>query len=191
MSERAFLKRGLLSREDVRLWAHVASQVAPMPGRRPPAVDEPPAPPKRTTESKTASSLPFLPPWSPPPQKAPALPPLAPLERQLRQRVSRGRQPVDGVIDLHGMRQAEAHNALIAFIRRAHHAGAALVIVVTGKGAAGLESERGVLKRLVPHWLADPSMRRMVVGFEAAARGHGGEGALYVRIRKARDPARP
>jgi DNA-nicking Smr family endonuclease len=125
--------------------------------------------------------MPAITPVTPAPIK-----PLAPIERRLRQRVGRGQSPVDGVLDLHGMRQDEAHRALLSFIRRKHHDGATLVIVVTGKGG-GLSpagDERGVLRRLVPHWLADPGVRGCVMGFETAARGHGGEGALYVRIRK-------
>ena len=179
-------KRGVLSRDDARLWAHVARQVTPLPGRRPPEPEEtetppaapPPEPPRR---------LPTLPPWSPPPQAQPALPPLAPLERRMRQRVSRGLKPVDGLIDLHGMRQSEAHSALLAFIHRAQGSGASLVVIVTGKGAPGANPERGVLRRLVPHWLADPALRRSIVGFEPAGAGHGGEGALYVRIRRPRE----
>ena len=46
---------------------------------------------------------------------------------------------------------------------------------------------RSVLRRLVPHWLAEPGLRGLVLGFEQAARGHGGGGALYVRIRRARE----
>jgi len=44
---------------------------------------------------------------------------------------------------------------------------------------------RGVLRRQVPLWLALPELRRYVIGFEDAHVGHGGEGALYVRVRRA------
>jgi DNA-nicking Smr family endonuclease len=116
------------------------------------------------------------------------LKPLAPIERRLRQRVTRGQSPIDGVLDLHGMRQDEAHRALLGFVQRKHHDGAALVMIITGKGTTSYgDSERGVLKRLVPHWLADPGLRRCVIGFEDAAHHHGGTGALYVRIRRARE----
>jgi DNA-nicking Smr family endonuclease len=112
------------------------------------------------------------------------------LERRTRQRLARGQQAIDGAIDLHGLRQAEAHRALLAFLHQAHHAGWQIVIVITGKGGGGPgpdgEVERGVLRRMVPHWLADPGLRRIVLGFEEAARGHGGQGALYVRIRRLR-----
>lgn len=181
-------KRGVLSRDDARLWAHVARQVTPLPGRHLPEPEEmetPPAP--APAPAPPARRLPVLPPWSPPPQVHHGVPPLAPLERRMRQRVSRGLKPVDGAIDLHGLRQGEAHAALLAFIHRAQASGASLVVVVTGKGAPGLDPERGVLRRLVPHWLADPSVRRLVVGFETAGAGHGGDGALYVRIRRQRE----
>lgn len=116
------------------------------------------------------------------------MPPLAPLDRRARRDVARGLQPLDGRIDLHGLRQAEAHRALLDFLYAMHHRGAKLTLVITGKGG-GLDArgeERGVLRRLVPHWLADPALRGIVLGYEASAPGHGGEGALYVRLRRAR-----
>ena len=58
---------------------------------------------------------------------------------------------------------------------------------ITGKGNAdSMESERGVLRRQVPQWLSMPELRSLVVGFEEAHVGHGGEGALYVRVRRSR-----
>jgi DNA-nicking Smr family endonuclease len=62
------------------------------------------------------------------------------------------------------------------------------VLVITGKGKRGEgdERERGVLRRQVPHWLAQPEFRDLVIGFEDAHVAHGGEGALYVRVRRQR-----
>src|SRR5947209_8130862 len=116
-----------------------------------------------------------------------APPPLALLSRREKSRLSRGRQEIDARIDLHGMTQTRAHRALLAFLRRAHADGAGFVLVITGKGrATAPESERGILRRQVPLWLALPEFRAVVVGFEEAHIGHGGGGALYVRIRRAR-----
>ena len=84
------------------------------------------------------------------------------------------------------MTQTRAHRALFGFLQRAHHDGLTFVLVITGKGKMGAESERGVLRRQVPQWLGLPEFRSLVVGFEEAHIGHGGEGALYVRVRRAR-----
>jgi DNA-nicking Smr family endonuclease len=115
---------------------------------------------------------------------------MAPVERKTLQALRRGRKDVDSVIDLHGMRQEEAHFALLSFLHRAQGSGHALVLVITGKGGAavsnGLFEERGVLRRMVPHWLRLPDLRHLVIGFEEASPQHGGSGALYVRLRRRR-----
>ena len=108
---------------------------------------------------------------------------MAPLDRRLKKRVARGREPIDGRIDLHGLTQAEAHGALLRFLRTASGRDARLVLVITGKGRDGA-GERGVLRRQVPQWLGLPEFRALVVGFEDAHIAHGGEGALYVRVRR-------
>jgi DNA-nicking Smr family endonuclease len=174
-------RRAQLSDEELALWAHVVASVKPMPGRKVPKLEKPPAPAVEVKPTGVFAGLAAKP--SPPP----ALKPLVPLERRMRQRVTRGRAPIDGIIDLHGMRQDEAHRALLNFIHRKHHDGAAVVIVVTGKGGGDPTQERGVLRRMVPHWLADPNMRSYVLGYEEAAQHHGGGGALYVRIRRSRE----
>ena len=116
---------------------------------------------------------------------APPQPSLAPLGRRERSRLSRGKQQIDARLDLHGMTLSHAHHALFAFLQRANGDGLAFVLVITGKGrAAGGESGRGVLRRQVPLWLSMPEFRSLVLGFEEAHIGHGGEGALYVRVRR-------
>jgi DNA-nicking Smr family endonuclease len=108
----------------------------------------------------------------------------------MRARMARGSLAIDARIDLHGLTQAAAHRRLIKFLGEAQAAGAKLVLVITGKGRPDdrplMGEERGVLKRLVPIWLGAEEMRTLVVGYETAGRGHGGEGALYVRVRSRR-----
>ena len=123
---------------------------------------------------------------SPQPAPAkPAPPPLAPLGRRMRTRVARGKEAIDARIDLHGLTQAQAHSALLHFLRNAQARDARLLLVITGKGGRG-DGERGVLRRQVPQWLGLPEFRAFVVGFEDAHIAHGGEGALYVRVRRTR-----
>jgi DNA-nicking Smr family endonuclease len=115
------------------------------------------------------------------------VPTLAPIDRRTKQRLARGTATIDARIDLHGMTQEAAHAALLRFLRNAQAAGARFALVITGKGARREDDgKRGVLKRQVPLWLTGPELRDYVVGFEAAHAGHGGEGALYVRVRRAR-----
>src|SRR5262249_39560066 len=111
---------------------------------------------------------------------------LEPFDRRLKQRLVRGTESIDARIDLHGKTQSEAHAALISFLRKAQSDGAKFVLVITGKGGGARDdwSERGVLKRQVPQWLKLPEFRSYVLGFEDAHMGHGGAGALYVRIRR-------
>jgi DNA-nicking Smr family endonuclease len=179
-------KRGL-SEEERALWESVAKQIKPL--RKKPRLAKAqveaesqvpaaakPAPPARSAVPVRAT---------PPPK--PQAPPLAPLGRRERSQLSRGKKEIDARIDLHGMTQTRAHRALFGFLQRAHGEGLTFVLVITGKGkVGGPESERGVLRRQVPQWLGLPEFRSLVVGFEEAHIGHGGEGALYVRVRRAR-----
>jgi DNA-nicking Smr family endonuclease len=101
----------------------------------------------------------------------------------MKRGVVRGKQAIDARLDLHGLTQSEAHGALLRFLHNAQARDARLVLVITGKGRGG---EPGVLRRQVPQWLGLPELRSLVVGFEDAGARHGGEGALYVRLRRAR-----
>jgi DNA-nicking Smr family endonuclease len=176
-----------LTTDERRLWAQVARSVAPLCGRAYPEEPEPAAVTPPATPEAPAQA-----PSRRPAAVRPGPPPLAPLERRTLVALRRGNRRTDAVIDLHGMRQAEAHAALLAFLRRSQAREHTLVLVITGKGApeAGgfFAEERGVLRRVVPHWLRLPEARPFVLGFEEAAPHHGGAGALYVRLRRRRGP---
>ena len=177
-------RRGL-SEEDRELWDLIAKQVKPLRKHRVPKLHAAP----RTEPSVAATvAKPALSPRplaaAPAPRSSRPMPPLAPLGKRERTKLSRGRSEIEARLDLHGMTQMRAHRALTGFLHRAHHEGLTFVLVITGKGRSGGES--GVLRRQVPEWLSLPEFRAFVVGFEEAAIGHGGEGALYVRIRRAR-----
>ena len=176
--------------EEARLWAVVAQTVRPHPGRAAPTVSAPPhapapapavakAPPGKRVKPPTASTAP-----PPPPVKAAAPPrPVAEPERiepNRKRRISREREALGGRLDLHGMTQDRARQALHGFIARAHDDGARAVLIITGKGVQG----DGVLRRRVPDWLGEPPSRARVAGYSLAERHHGGEGALYVALKR-------
>jgi DNA-nicking Smr family endonuclease len=175
-----------LSEEERALWESVAKQAKPL--RKKPRGTEAPTGRMDVETPIAKSGAPKPPPLAQLRQAPkPEAPPLAPLGRRERSQLSRGRKEIEARLDLHGMTQARAHRALSSFLHRAHRDGLTFVLVITGKGRTrGEESERGILRRQVPHWLSLPEFRSLVVGFEEAHIGHGGEGALYVRIRRSK-----
>lgn len=90
---------------------------------------------------------------------------------------------IEATLDLHGLIQAEAHRALGAFLHGSRSAGKRTVLVITGKGGVK-DSERGVLRDAVPRWLNEGPNRRMIKAFSFAAPKDGGEGALYVLLKR-------
>jgi DNA-nicking Smr family endonuclease len=143
------------------------------------------------------------------PRRVPQPPPPAEFDRRSLRQVAAGKVPIDDVLDLHGLHQAAAYARLRAFLVSSQARRLRMVLVITGKGGwtgaggrplAGEQysfrepggqgsdpATRGVLRRSVPLWLEEPELRAVVVGYSAAGARHGGDGALYVRLRKARD----
>jgi DNA-nicking Smr family endonuclease len=178
--------------EELQLWAKVAATVRPSAGRKPPKPPPDPAvasePVIATTAVKSPPKFPGKPtkpgPPSPPtgqiarpPPKAPAPP--GPIEPRRKRRIVR-EQELGPTLDLHGLDQDRARAALSAFLRRSSEDGWRAVLVITGKGSLG----DGILRRMTPEWLADPSLRDIVAGVSEAHRGHGGWGALYVALKR-------
>ncbi|HZP74560.1 MAG TPA: Smr/MutS family protein [Pseudolabrys sp.] len=168
-------RRGVTD-DERHLWKTVTKAVAPLRPPRREQADMPAVPPVPRPKRVAAPAQPAKIPIALPTVPATAMP--AALGRKLKQRVARGREPIDARLDLHGMTQSEAHAALLRFLRSAAGKGAKLVLVITGKS--------GVLRQQTPHWLALTEFREHVIGFEAAHLTHGGEGALYVRVRRRR-----
>ncbi|MSP32174.1 MAG: DNA mismatch repair protein MutS [Pseudolabrys sp.] len=185
-------RRGLSYEERV-LWTTVTKAIKPLCGSSPLPLGE--------VDARSASGEGLKPNESPKPSHPGPLPkgergrtevaakasksapqPTA-LGRRMKQRVARGKEKIDARLDLHGFTQSEAHGALLRFLRSANARDARLVLVITGKGRGG---EIGVLRRQVPQWLGLPEFRDLVIGFEDAHAAHGGEGALYVRVRRAK-----
>jgi len=171
------VKRGLRP-EELSLWAVVTSTVRPGPGRTIPA--PPPSNPEPQAERAPLKAKPSP---SPSPPKTPIRRPPAPpadIEPGRKRRLTRERDPIDLALDLHGLDQDRARGALVRFLVQAHAEGERAVLVITGKGSRG----DGVLRRAAPGWLTDPALRGVVAGWSPAHRRHGGEGALYVALKR-------
>jgi len=216
-TNRASPSKGRLTAEDEALWRQVAGSVEPLnrkrarlsrAGRldrqrnvevpevrsRSSLVEELATTTAGPATRAAARPLPSSPGKS---QKAPPItpPPLADFDRRKARRIEKGHIEIEARIDLHGLRQSEAHHRLVVFLRRAAADGLSTVLVITGKGgrrqprdADALEDygsrDEGVLRRAVPRWLAEAELRGIVVSYTAASQRHGGAGALYLHLRK-------
>lgn len=182
--------------KDWHLWTEVTRTVSPLHPERlvaeiadaPPAPETPapvqhkktPPPPKRSNGRPV--SLPIPPVAAPVHEKG--------IEPRLNRKIRRGQLPIDATIDLHGLRQDEAHAALCRFIAARHARGDRTVLVITGKGLKktgwGQIEQKAVLRGMLPLWLGEKTLAPLVAGWQEAAREHGGEGAFYVRLKRPR-----
>ena len=161
-----------LKPDELRVWGHVAATVHPLPGRLAPK----PPPEAKATETPAR----IQPPKPAAPKAARRKGDVDPIEPNRRHRIAKAREEIGGRIDLHGMTQDRAKAALEAFLGRAWDEGYRAVLVITGKGVQG----DGVLRRRAPEWLAAPHLAPIVAGISEAHRRHGGEGALYVALKR-------
>jgi len=200
-----------LSAEDRALWEHAARSIHPIKGVKPrvhgaleghgaemrAGRQQLHAEPRVLSRGQGGAHGGSAP--QPVPRKRPSPPPpVAEFDRRKARRIASGREEIEARIDLHGMKQAQAHTALRSFLFGCHVRGLTTVLVITGKGSGGSFQdagdepgwlggrERGALKRNVPHWLAEPELRAIVVSHRPAGARHGGDGALYVQLRRRR-----
>jgi len=180
-----------LKADEVKLWTVVASTVRLAPGKRLPD------PPEAELEQPTIKAKADKPPPSPFVKRKAAAPPVAPpkpspkpktpptpaaIEPLRKRRIARERDPIEARLDLHGLDQDRARVVLHGFLQRAHEQGFRAVLVITGKGLLG----DGVLRRRAPDWLSEPQVRSLIAGVSPAERHHGGEGALYIALKRRR-----
>jgi DNA-nicking Smr family endonuclease len=188
---------------ELELWQHVAKTARPLAPRRrkklagdaepeaAKAAEKKPAPPGKRAKVKI---VPATAPEAVPHHALPKVHDLSHgvtvgIDKRQADRFRGGKLEIDGKIDLHGRTQAEAHDALHDFVHRAHRAGKRCLLVITGKGGnKSLDGEptRGILRQAVPRWLNEPGLRRFILAFDHARPQHGGEGALYVLLKRER-----
>jgi len=105
------------------------------------------------------------------------------VDKSTMDKLRRGKLPIEGRLDLHGMTQDQAHSALLRFIDNGYAHGKRCVSIITGKGTQ-LNGKIGVLRQQVPHWLNQPGLRSKIIAFTYAPKSEGGEGALYVLLKR-------
>ena len=168
---------------ELMLWRHMVRDVQPLdPAKAAP--DEPEPPPAASPADPAAST-------ARKPARAPAgradTPPSQPapvrVDRRTLQRLQRGQYPITSRLDLHGLTQAEAHARLSRFVTAQHAKGSRCVLVITGRGLRS----GGILRNEVPRWLASAGLAPLVLAVSPARIAHGGEGALYILLRRRRD----
>ncbi len=186
------------SPSDADLWRRVAESARPLRHKRARAQVRPDSRAADTIEKNTPPNRPTTTPAPPAraqaPSPRPPLPVLHPgaapgVDRATAARLRKGEIAIDATLDLHGLTQKEAHSALLAQIARSHALGQRCILVITGKGGKqdGSGRETGVLRASAPRWLNEPPVRAHVLAFAAARPRHGGEGALYVLLRRTRE----
>lgn len=175
---------------DFHLWTEVTRTLTPLSRRRivEPATDE--TPPAPSPKKAPVRRFPIFPSYQAPPQRAEA--DTRPrIEPKMRRKLMRGQIEIDATLDLHGMRQSQARTALNRFLLSRWSRGDRTILVITGKGLKKLDAEgtkiieRGVLRSMLPTWLSEPGLAQIVAGWDYSAQMHGGEGAFYVRLKRA------
>ncbi|MBT4932034.1 MAG: hypothetical protein HOL66_01990 [Rhodospirillaceae bacterium] len=185
-------KSGLNEADDEDLWGHVAASVQPLDGhlknRTPDVESKPESPGAGPANKKPASRSSFASAQTPPVR--PSLPELSlssqpGIDKSTAKKLKKGQQRIEARIDLHGMTQVEAHRALDSFVDGAYQAAKRCVLVITGKGLKP-DGAVGVIRAAVPRWLNEQPNRSRVLAFTHATPKDGGEGALYVMLKRKR-----
>jgi DNA-nicking Smr family endonuclease len=194
--EAALWSSTTLSVRRVKVKARVATHAAePAPPATDPAPPRPAGPEPARAERRSSASAKIAPVRAAPAPR-PAVP-AAEFERRASRKVATGKVRIDATLDLHGLQRSDAHARLRAFLRNSQAQGHRMLLIITGKGGEVETGDhlarslgrpgRGILRRSVPEWLEEPELRPVVLSYATAGLRHGGSGALYVRLRKARE----
>lgn len=202
MSERKRPSTRKPSGHELELWVHATKDVRPMRARtrkqtktktrvaaaKPAAASKiaaaaaaKPGKPPATSRILSPRAPPAKPPAKSVAKPAPSIIGVTGLDGSRARKLKRGALEIEARLDLHGATEEVAHHRLVDFIHQASRAHKRVVLVITGKGSGGRD---GVLRRLLPRWLAEPGLVGAIVAVTGAARRHGGDGALYIYLRR-------
>ena len=188
--------RRSLTREEAKLWAAVAQTIKPLPGAIQPKVEQAELPnavavrakPERKAASTTAPIA---------PKRAALLAATKPrpldvhgLDAGWERKLAKSAIQPDFTLDLHGHTVSTAHARLDSGLGQALAMGARVVLVITGRPrpveAADRGTMRGAIRAKVLDWLALGPHASRIAAVRPAQRRHGGAGALYVVLKRAR-----
>jgi DNA-nicking Smr family endonuclease len=178
------VKKRQLTPEEKRLWKLITRQTKPL--SVPVADDETEEEENKDTEIKSGKVK--LRPAPIKTQAAPVKTKAATIKKQgdysgidknTAESFRKGKEPIDAKLDLHGMTQEKAHNALIAFIEKQVKLESRRLLVITGKGS-------GILRSALPRWLTAPNLNKSILAFDVAKAKHGGDGAFYILLKRKR-----
>lgn len=169
------MKRRIVTEEEKRLWAYVTRDAIPLNSGQWVADSG-----QQTVDSGQIKKPPFI----PQPLTTTHQPLTTTHQLTTDKRLRKGKMPLEGTLDLHGHTREQAYQQLTSFIQHHHTRGSRFLLVITGKGT--MSGGRGVLKEMLPRWLAEPAFSSMVLAVDIARPEHGGSGAYYVLLRRKR-----
>lgn len=164
------------SDDDLETWQYVASTVTPLDNKKAPSKAD-------KKEIKIAPRQTYI--GDTPDKKIKSLAHLthgdtSGTDKSTAKKLREGKYPIEAKLDMHGRTQDEALEGLRYFIGMSYEMGKRCVLVITGKGAPG----GGVLQTQTARWLNNPGLREYIVSFSYAQPKHGGEGALYILLKR-------
>ena len=174
--------------DEAALWDAITDDIKPLASNKRNTLSKTAEPNSPAPEPKPKKKIvaPIKPPQSTlSPEPTPANPDVN-IDKRTLGRLKKGKLDIEGRLDLHGHTQETAHRALDAFILAAYESQRRCVLVITGKGLRGVDGNRGVLRQAVPLWLSGSKLKKMIVSWQPAQPRDGGDGALYILIRRKR-----
>ncbi len=91
-----------------------------------------------------------------------------------------GKFPIQSKLDLHGFKLLDAEKMFYDFIFRNFEHSNRNLLIITGKGQHG----KGKIRKDIHTWINKSSLLRLIIFYSYASPKDGGEGALYIRLRK-------
>lgn len=171
-----------LAPEERALWNKVIASVRPLHPRQ--ASEPAPAPARESPAPAAATAL--AAPVKPAPPRRPQ--PGTTLDGSWDRRLAGGLVQPDLTVDLHGHNLATAYDLLDRRLDQAISSGVRLVLLITGKPPQGERGpvQRGAIRAAVGDWLAASRHAGDIAAVRGAHRRHGGNGALYIILRRRR-----